>query len=241
MSTTTTPHPPLSTTHSHLLLLDLLPILHGNGLHTAFPCPSPLFALIIRINHLRAQSLQTAPNDRHTCALSLLHQIQSCGATLETWALAAAIETDSNDFGGWYGVARVFQCAVMIYCVSSLLYDATPPPPDTAPPDSSSVRETFLADTRKTLLHLLGEMKTRPQLRKMLLWPVFVAGIGAQREAERVFVDEELGWISSAAGTAGGLVARGFLREKVWRMGRNPGKGGWDGVFEGGGGWLFAI
>lgn len=235
MSTTTTPHPPLSTTHSHLHLLDLLPILHGNGLHTAFPCPSPLFALIIRINHLRAQSLQTAPHDRHTCALSLLHQIQSSSPALENWALAAAFETSSNDFGGWDGVARVFQCAVMIYCVSSLLCDATPPP------DSPSVPETFLADTRKTLLHLLTEMKTRPQLRKMLLWPVFVAGVGAVDEVERGFVEGELRWISGAAGTAGGLVARGFLRERVWTVGRGPGKSGWDGVFEGGGGWLFAI
>lgn len=255
MSTTTTPNPSLSTTHTHLLLLDLLPILYGNGLHTAFPCPPSLFALIIRINHLRAQFFPPtnqdgtrSPHDRHTCALSLLHQIQSCGPTLENWALAAAFDSGPNDFGGWYSLARIFQCAVTVYCVASLLYDATTTTTTTTTTEGTegtnttpSAPQALLAGTRKTLLHLLRKVETRLQLRKMLLWPVVVAGIGAESEEERLFVEGELGWISTAAGTAGGLVAKGFLRERVWAMGRDPRKRGWDGVFEGCGGYLFAI
>lgn len=135
----------------------------------------------------------------------------------------------------------------MVYCVSSLLHDiGTTDPKDTDSSDTTTTTEgttpspqTPLACTRERLLHLLGEMNTRPHLRKMLLWPVVVAGIGAEDEVERRFVEGELGWISMAAGTAGGLVARGFLRERAWGLRR--GERGWDGVFEGGGGYLFAI
>ncbi|KAK1832600.1 arginine metabolism regulation protein II [Podospora conica] len=243
MGSTTSPHISPESARNQLETIDLMPILYGNGLETGFPCPPALFTLIIRINHLRAQ-FQAAQGslsvqDRYACALDLLNQVRSC--PIDSWARTATFESSSHGvstrpspgFGQWQSVARIFQCAVDLYCIASLLHHTS---------DTSSGGVTFpqlspqtvLASTRKRsqemLLQELGKIQACAQLRKMLLWPVVMAGIGAGDEATRSVIENELDWISKTMGTASPLLARRFLKGRVWDLGL--GMGEWTGMFD---------
>jgi len=61
-------------------MINLLPILYGNGLSSCFPCSPELFVAVIRINHLRAQfhsASQSDATDRHAAAMDILGAIRA--------------------------------------------------------------------------------------------------------------------------------------------------------------------
>jgi len=69
------------------------------------------------------------------------------------------------------------------------------------------------------------------QLRKLVIWPLVIAGIGTGTgdEDTKGFILKELAWISKAVGIAAPLLAREFL-QKVWMRPVEDRR--WDGLFD---------
>ncbi|KAJ4287913.1 hypothetical protein N0V88_007533 [Collariella sp. IMI 366227] len=217
----------------HLELVSLLPVLFGNGLETCFPCPSGLLAAIIRINHLRAvfQQLSNPQNadfrlvqeGKHTAALDILRHIRAFSA--DKWAaeISANHSTQENavsraGLSGWWDIGLIYQSAIAIYCILSLLQD--------------TVHTGLLAGARvqcATVLHgRLREVSKSTQLRKLVIWPLVIAGIEARDDASKRFVVDELQWVSHALGTAAPLVAKDLLEKHIWGLW----KANWDDLFD---------
>ena len=142
-------------------------------------------------------------------------------------------------------MAKMFQCAAAMYCISSLSPEAgsgggaVNPDSEEHQTDDIGPREatwTALAGARNTCLTiLLGQLrnvKAFPQLRKFVLWPLVVAGIhvGTDDEMTQKFALEELSWISRAVGIAAPLVAKEFLQRRIWPL--ELGKRKWVDLFD---------
>ncbi|KAK0616646.1 fungal-specific transcription factor domain-containing protein [Immersiella caudata] len=242
---TTSPNPQLDATRQQLELVNIMPILYGNGLDTCVPCPPDLFVQVIRINHLRAQLGSTTTSskaDRLSATLDILRNIKT--NAVDQWAAEIAFSSGlplsrsgsserKPGFGAWLSMAKIFRCAAAAYCISSLFPDAVSSggavnsdsdeqcPDDTGPRGAA---RDGLADARRiflaTLLSQLRSIATVSQLRKFVLWPLVVMGIhvGSDDEMTQKFVLEELSWISRAVGIAAPLVAREFLQRRVWPL-----------------------
>lgn len=240
MGNTTSPEVGVDSARNHLALITLIPVLYGNGLATCFPCPPDLFIEIIHINHLRSRLRAAAMaagvdavvlrQDKSTAALDVLRRIRAF--QVDRWAREVGFDSAGEQvgFGGWQTIAYIYQSAIAIYCIASLLYDNG---------EGCSGRNTdpYLGPCevvfktrdacRSVLLSRLREACRSTQLRKLVLWPLVVAGIEAEDHGTKRFVLEELKWISSSLGTAAPLVARNFLEQRVWRETR----GVWDNLF----------
>jgi hypothetical protein len=247
LGNTTSPHVEINSARKQLELITLLPVLYGNGLGTCFPCPPDLLAEIIHINHLRSMfggpaciSTPAVLEGQTSAALDILRRIRSFPT--DKWAAEVVVgisggENPAFEAGltGWQAIACIYQSAIAIYCISSLLHDAV----------SSCGNTTILLDPyldpkqvlvkeREThvsiLLGRLREVSESTHLRKLVLWPLFVAGAEAENEASRRFVADELRWISNALGTASPLVAKDLLENRVWTLGL--GRGSWGALFD---------
>jgi len=119
-------------------------------------------------------------------------------------------------------MGRIYQCAVAMYCISALLSD-------TKGDAMSGVRKSCQAMLVQQLRSLHDCENT--QLRKLVIWPLVIAGIGIRTEDEdtQEFILKELAWISKEVGIAAPLLAREFLR-KVWLSPVEDRK--WDGLFD---------
>ncbi|RYP72286.1 hypothetical protein DL771_004260 [Monosporascus sp. 5C6A] len=245
---TTSPRVDAESARSQLEMVIMLPVLYGNGLATNFPCPPDLLAEVIRINHLRSV-LQgvSAPTDVYSAllkgeqaaALDILRRIRSC--PVDKWAAEVAIGLSSSEdpvgLSGWQAIACIYQSAAAIYCMAALLHDTAEPAADAWlrwDADRQLAPREVLAKARKScclvLLDRLREVSKCTQLRKQVLWPLFVAGVEAEDEAMRGFIVGELRWISNALGTAAPLVAKDLLENRVWRL--ELGRGDWDRLFD---------
>ena len=264
MGSTTSPDVGIESARNQLELISLLPVIYGNGLATCFPCPPDLLTEIIHINHLRSRfrGIAAAALDadepllgeyKHSTALDVLRRIRAFSA--DNWAAGVAFGISKSvtgesavdapaSFSDWQAVACIFQLAVAIYCIASLLHDTVEtgacrgnsygPNINANNTDPHLNPQEVLAKARKTcrsiLLGRLREVSKCTQLRKMVLWPLVVAGIEAEDEATKRFVLDELRWISNALGTASPLVARDFLEKRVW--GLELRRRSWDALFD---------
>lgn len=247
---TTSPSVEIHSAREQLELVSLLPVLYGDGLRTSFPCPPDLLVEIIRINHLRSVFRDvSAPRDtdpalllqgKHSAALDVLRRIR--GFPADKWATEVLVTimpehpASQAGFSGWRAIACVYQSAIAIYCIASLLHQETEPIPMDYHPGNShlaAAQEAFIY-ARKTcasaLLAHLQEASRCTQLRKLLVWPLVIAGIEAEDEAVKRFVVDELQWISHALGTAAPLVAKDLLEKRVWA--HELGRGSWERVFD---------
>ncbi|KAK4447954.1 fungal-specific transcription factor domain-containing protein [Podospora aff. communis PSN243] len=251
----TSPRPNLETTRNQLELMNIMSILYGNGLDTCVPCPPDLFVQIVRVNHLRAQLENvTSPSssDRLSAALDILRRVKAY--PVGQWAAEVALcnrtplstierGMSAPGFTGWLAMAKIFQCAIAIYCISSLFPGAGGA--GGADSDSDELRAddtghpatwTALAQARQNCLTILFDqlrnIKDFLQLRKFVLWPLVVAGtqVGSREETTKTFILEELSWISRAVGIAAPLVAKGFLQKRVWSLELEERK--WDELFD---------
>ncbi|KAK4236604.1 hypothetical protein C8A03DRAFT_45407 [Achaetomium macrosporum] len=253
---TTSPHIETGSARTQLELISLLPVLYGNGISTCFPCPPDLLADVIHINHLRSISkgvasipVGTEParleEGKQSAALDILRRIRAFPT--ERWAsevlLAIPPDTIASQGGlsGWYSIACIYQSAIAIYCIASLLHDTTEFSADASrilgshdPSNADLATHEMLATARKTcasiLVSRLRETCRYTQLRKLVLWPLVVAGIEAENDATKQFVVGELRWISNALGTAVPLVAKDLLENRVWKLGL--GRRSWDTLFD---------
>jgi hypothetical protein len=253
---TTSPYVEPASASAQLELISLLPVLYGNGISTCAPCPPDLLAEVIRINHLRSTFecpksvsedtlLAASEEGKHWVALEILRRIRafqaSKWATEVVSAIPPEILTTQGGLGGWHSMACIYQSAIAIYCISSLLHDTTDffagellIPGSSDPSHGHPATHDALATARKTcaavLVSRLREICKYSQLRKMVLWPVVVAGIEAEDDTTRQFVVGELRWISNALGIAAPLVAKDLLVKRVWKLGLE--KGSWDTLFD---------
>jgi len=257
---TTSPNTKLDVTRNQVEMIDILPVLYGNGLDSCFPCPPGLFIEIIRVNHLRArlESALTSSEkqwtalpeaDRLSAAMGILRRIKTY--PVDQWATEIAFHANfpppgvegsglMPGFGGWLSMAHIFQCAIAIYCICSLFSEAGSSGravnSDEYSPDDIEPFESWdvLADARKTCLTMLvrelRNVRDFPQLRKFVLWPLVVAGIASADEMTKKFVLEELAWISRTVGIAAPLAAREFLQRRAWLLGLRRKK--WADLFD---------
>lgn len=205
---------------SFIHVLDLVIDLYGLGIYPPFPCAQDLFLHMGNINHLRAraadpgntkESYKTLAAEAH----SLLDQIDAFSA--EEWA-----QSNSPEFkDAWLMVARIYHCAVTLYCISSLQSLGLLP--------STAQLRTRRAELRDRLMILLAEGFASPLLKKSLLWPLIVAGFEASdgSEIERRFVAKQLQEQSREMGSSQPLVAKSVF-ERFW----SGGKTRWDDCFD---------
>ncbi|KAK4040943.1 fungal-specific transcription factor domain-containing protein [Parachaetomium inaequale] len=251
LGNTTSPNVELDSVRNQLGLISLLPVLYGNGLATCFPCPPDLLAEIIRINHLRSifeaaacTSTATKPAVREgqqSAALDILRRVRSFPT--DKWAAEVVVGISAGEdpafeagFTGWHDIACIYRSAIAIYCISSLLHDnASGPCENTGVPgDPHLSPKQVLAKEREAyvsmLVSRLRDVIECTHLRKLVLWPLFVAGAEVEDETTKRFVADELRWISNALGTAAPLVAKDLLENRVWALGL--GRGSWGALFD---------
>ncbi|KAF5020811.1 hypothetical protein F66182_7150 [Fusarium sp. NRRL 66182] len=232
--------------------MDLLPMIHAVfcvGLYTSVPCPPELLTDIITVNHLVTQGIDhgvTTNFEPPRTAMGVLQKILSFSS--EKWASEIVTEEQKHQdpkipfsqrralSWDWQAIAQVFQNAVALYCMSSLLY---PHYTGQAPPAALGGRD--IAFVRLTCLDaLLRDLKAiasaQGQLRKFLVWPLAIAGIEVDVNdgLSKSFISSELTWISKTLGTASPLVAQNFLTA-LWKSEWIPtgcGRGSWNSIFD---------
>lgn len=183
-------------------------------------CPPPLFAEIIKTNHLRRRATKNAGQEPNTEEL-----------TQEAYAILTEIHNFSSEHWAskkpsskqdWAMIGTIHQAATALYCVASLqslsVLPATP-----------ALHAECAAHAR--LLHRsLTQAVTNPRIKRFTLWPLVVLGVEAAHEgggAMRDFVAGQLPVLSRDAGTYTPLTAKGVL-EKFWASGET----GWDRCFD---------
>lgn len=212
----TSPSSDLIEPTSHLRIIDLITELYQIGVYPSFPCPSHLFLDIIKINYLRFQAtnITLANNTTEIAAGEVLFHVQSFSS--EDWA-----ESQGSLMDEWLLIARIYQCAVTLYGISSL-HRLTIAASDHALKVLKTVQ-------RKRLFSMLEVGLLNPRTKNCMMWPLVVAGVEAARGsvAERAFVAEYLLDMSQELGSSRPLVAK-MLFERFW----SSGKTGWDDCFD---------
>ena len=207
-------------TRAPLVALDTILELSSTALTPFQMCPPPLFAEIIRINHIRLQAVKHVSQASKVEALSheaydILSRIQDFSS--EQWA-----NSKPRSKQDWTVVGDVYQTAVTLYCVSSLQSLSVLP---TTP----SLKAECAAHAQ--LLHSsLTLAVARPRIKRFTLWPLVVLGVEAAQQgrgAMRDFVAGQLPILSRDAGTHVPLTAKGVL-ERFWASGET----GWDSCFD---------
>lgn len=207
-------------------MIDLVSELYSIGVFPSLPCPMPLFLGIIQINHLRYQATGKASPDQQTPFMQLsprmvLERIDSFEP--EAWLKSARNSPYPDE---WLLIARIFQSAVILYCLSSL---ATCLVLDTSPCSATVDLETARSLHRARLFTLLGSAMQSPITRKCMIWPTVVAGIEAASGTleEQQFVELQLSDMSRDTCASYPLVAKEMLG-RFWASRKT----GWDDCFD---------
>lgn len=214
---TTCPASDLAMTRSHLDALNLIQEQYGAAISPFHLCPPPLFAEIIKINHLRKRGTKYEP----TSTEDLLQEAYEIhrrvhGFSSEQWAKSKPLSKED-----WMLTGNTYQVAVKLYCISSLqglsILPATP-----------SLRAQCTKHGRH-LQVLLNEALSSPQIKRFMIWPLVLLGVEAVNggAAMRAFVVNQLSELSRDVGTYAPLTARGVL-ESFWASGETC----WDTCFD---------
>lgn len=198
--------------------LDFILERYGGGVFAFYMWPPPLFAEIIKINHLRMRTARHEPTtkveDASQEAYGILSRIQEFCP--ERWA-----EPKPSSKEDWMLLGNTYRAAVALYCISSLQSLSV------LPLDSSlrALRTTL----GQHLQLLLNEALSSPRIKMFMLWPLFVLGMEAVNggAAMRAFVEKQLPEMSRHAGTYVPLTAKGVL-ERFWASGGTR----WDACFD---------
>ncbi|KAK4243872.1 hypothetical protein C7999DRAFT_44389 [Corynascus novoguineensis] len=217
---TTCPAADLSMTRSHLIALDVIQKLYRSTLTPFQMCPAPLFAEIIRINHLRQRAVRYAsqglgaPNELAQIAHETLNRVHAFSPA--HWA-----STKPRSQSDWALMGAIYQAAVALYGASALRSLSVLPPTvaTVAPPLDAQL-----------LQRLLARALACPRIRHFTLWPLVVLGVQAAHEGcaeTRDFVTAQLPVLARHGGTYAPLTAKGVL-EKFWTTGETR----WDACFD---------
>ncbi|KAG2421613.1 hypothetical protein HFD88_005588 [Aspergillus terreus] len=189
----------------------------GRRLFAFQMCPTPLFAEIIKINHLRARASKQDPAELNGLtheASNILNRIHAFSS--EQWTMSKPSSKED-----WILVGNVYQAAVALYCILSLQ-------------SLSVLPRTPLLRARQTyhgqhLQALLNEALPSPRIKRFILWPLVVLGVQAVNGGAgmRAFVREQLPEMSRHIGSYVPLTAKDVL-EKFWASGETR----WDACFD---------
>lgn len=203
-------------TSSHFKELEIFLGENSKAIFALQMCPTPLFAEIVKINHIRVLSLKEPSTgvDLMKEGYKALHRVQKFSA--EGWA--ANKPASKKD---WLLLADVYQVATELFCLLSLQSLAIFP-------RSPLMREN--CNTHAELLQvLLAQALVALPIKRFLLWPMVVLGVEASRGGMlmRAFVREQLPELSRYIGTYVPLMAQDVL-ERFW----DSGKTRWDECFD---------
>lgn len=242
VGSTTSPAVGVGSARNQLELITLLPVLYGNGLATCFPCPPDLFVEIIHVNHLRSRfrgaavsvenNAITPIGDRCSASLAVLRRIRAFQTNEWAAEVTFGSTTDCIGFDGWRAIGDIYKSAVAIYCIASLLHDTCDGSEQSGTHQNPGEVLARARDAcRSVLLGRLRVARANTRLRKLVLWPLVVAGVEADDDETKHLVSEELKWISTSLGTAAPLVAKDFLEKRAWGLERAR-RGCWDDLFD---------
>ncbi|KAF4167646.1 hypothetical protein CNMCM6936_004703 [Aspergillus lentulus] len=189
----------------------------GNGVFDFQMCPKPLFAEIIRINHLRVRAWKQDPAGLE----DLAHEAYGVLTRINVFSSEKWADSKPSSKEDWRIVGKSYQAAVSLYCILSLQSLSVLPlnPPLTA----SCVSHGRL------LQDLLNEALLSPRIKRSILWPLVVLGVQAVYGGAgmRAFVREHLPEMSRHIGSYVPLTAQAVL-EKFWASGETC----WDACFD---------
>jgi hypothetical protein len=201
-------------TSSHVEDLAFLLELQNGPVHQLLP--APLFAEIIKINHLRTLAVQLKGLDLDAVhsAFCILQRVYAFAS--EQWASTKPLSRDD-----WILIGAIHQAAVAIYCISSLQSVSILP-------FNPSLRAQCAAHGQR--LHtLLTSALSSPSVKLFMLWPLIMLGMEAVHSgpALRSFVLNHLPELSRDIGTYVPLTAKVVL-ERFWASGETR----WDACFD---------
>ncbi|KAM0808354.1 putative Fungal-specific transcription factor domain-containing protein [Seiridium cardinale] len=220
LGNTTSPAYDLVSPSLHVEHIDMLAEAYGDGLFPTLLCPPELFLVMIRINALRSQALETPTPQLSlgACADRIMEQIDSFSP--QDW-----VESMPSCGPGLSLVATGYQSAVMVFCISSLQSVSVLP-------RSSSMQATK-ARHHQILMASLQEGLTSVQLKdsliKCMLWPLIVAGTELRfgSIADRDFIGRSLEHMCQNVGSSLPLLGNVLLK-KYWDSDRLE----WDECFD---------
>ncbi|KAJ5151639.1 C6 zinc finger domain-containing protein [Penicillium capsulatum] len=212
----TAPASDMVMTSAHFKELELLLEEYGKVIFAFQMCPTPLFAEIVKINHIRVLSLKQQPTEVDLLkeGYKALHRVQAFSS--EEWA-----ENKPASKKDWLLLADVYQVSTELFCLLSLQSLAILP-------RSPLMREN--CNTHAELLQVLLEQAlVALPIKRFLLWPMVVLGVEAAQGGAlmRAFVREQLPELSRYIGTYVPLMAQDVL-ERFW----DSGKARWDDCFD---------
>lgn len=188
--------------------------------HTVFPfqmCPPPLFGHVVQINHLRWR----ATNNEHIQTHDLSQQAYEILNAVEIFCPCQWAVSKHRSLENWTVIARAFQAAVAIYCISSLQSISVLP-------DGGSLRARAAAHGQRLFL-LLSDASVSPVVDRAMLWPLALLGMEAVHGSATVrdFVKKKLSELSREFGTNVPLTTK-LVLEKFW----NSGQTRWEACFD---------
>jgi hypothetical protein len=204
-------------TSSQVDALEFLLERYGSAVSPFQMCPLPLFAEIVKINHLRMRATrcnETGAGYLSQEAYEILDRIQDFSP--EQWS-----RSKSSSVEDWMLLGNSYQAAVSLYCILSLQSLAVLP---TAP-----VLRARCSTHGQRLQEILNEGLSSPKLKRFMIWPLVLLGVEAVHDgtAMRAFVAKQLPQLSHDIGTYVPLMAKRVL-EQFW----DSGKTGWDACFD---------
>jgi hypothetical protein len=179
-------------------------------------CPSPLFAEIVKINHIRNRILKPDCADKDDL------QKKASEVLRRVYDFSPALWTESNEYLTEDSklIVDIHQSAVALYCMSSLQSIGVLPP-------EPLLRNN--CDMERQILHGLLEKALRERPHGFTFWPLMVLGVQAVdgRPTLRAFVRENMISLSASSGTYSPLAAKDVL-EGFWASGKTE----WDACFD---------
>lgn len=179
-------------------------------------CPPPLFAEIVKINHIRSRILKLECADKGDL------QKNASEVFRRIYDFSPAAWTESNEYLSEDSklIVDIHQSAVALYCMSSLQSIGVLPP-------EPLLRNN--CDMERQILHGLLEKALRERPHGFTFWPLMVLGVQAVDGCPtlRAFVRENMISLSASSGTYSPLAAKDVL-ERFWASGRTE----WDACFD---------
>uniref|UniRef100_A0A0B7K142 Zn(2)-C6 fungal-type domain-containing protein n=1 Tax=Bionectria ochroleuca TaxID=29856 RepID=A0A0B7K142_BIOOC len=215
LGNTTSPASSLVMTRSNVEDLDFIIERYGDRTFQFHLLPPPLFAEIVRINHLRMRAASgMVGDDLSQEAYEILARIEAFSS--DSWADSKPAMNRE-----WALVALSTQAAVALYCIASLQSLGVLP--------LSDVLEACRIEHGISLHAHLKEALPSIRIRRFVGWPLYVLGMEAANSCGGMkdFVRDELVGMSYHIGTNTPLVAKELL-ERFWASGDSR----WDSCFD---------
>lgn len=205
----------MTMTSPHCTELELLLEEYGKVIFAFQMCPTPLFAEIVKINHIRILAQNSkSPADLMKEGYKALHRLQAFSS--EKWA-----EDKPASKKDWLLLADTYHVATELFCLLSLQSLAILP--------RSPMMRTKCNAHAELLQVLLEQAMEALPIKRFLLWPMVVLGVEAAQGGMlmRSFVREQLPELSQYIGTYVPLMAQDVL-ERFWKSGKTR----WDDCFD---------